>query len=57
MFFSQQKKFYTLIMVDPDAPPQIEGEFFMHLLKSNVPVCNIIYILFLLSNVLSYACL
>lgn len=45
-FFSQQKKFYTLIMADPDAPPQIEGEFFMHLLKSNIPVREIIYFYF-----------
>lgn len=35
-----QKKFYTIILVDPDAPPQIEGEFFLHLLKSNIPVGN-----------------
>ncbi|XP_026319121.1 protein D2-like isoform X2 [Hyposmocoma kahamanoa] len=34
---ADSKKFYTLIMADPDAPPQIEGEFFMHLLKSNIP--------------------
>lgn len=25
-------------MVDPDAPPQTEGEFFLHMLKSNIPV-------------------
>lgn len=33
-----QKKFYTLIMVDPDAPPQLEGEFYLHMVKSNIPV-------------------
>lgn len=33
-----QKKFYTIILVDPDAPPQVEGEFYLHLLKSNIPV-------------------
>lgn len=33
-----QKKFYTLIMVDPDAPPQIDGEFYLHMVKSNIPV-------------------
>ncbi|XP_030025483.2 protein D2 [Manduca sexta] len=34
---ADSKKFYTLIMVDPDAPPQLEGEFFLHMLKSNIP--------------------
>ncbi|KAI5646008.1 phosphatidylethanolamine-binding protein domain-containing protein [Phthorimaea operculella] len=34
---ADSKKFYTLMMLDPDAPPQIEGEFFINLLKSNVP--------------------
>ncbi|KAI8421780.1 hypothetical protein MSG28_009742 [Choristoneura fumiferana] len=32
------KKFYTLLMIDPDAPPQLDGEFFLHMLKSNIPV-------------------
>ncbi|CAH0683090.1 unnamed protein product [Spodoptera exigua] len=31
------KKFYTLIMVDPDAPPQVDGEFYLHMVKSNIP--------------------
>ncbi|XP_026749118.2 phosphatidylethanolamine-binding protein 4-like [Galleria mellonella] len=31
------KKFYSIIMVDPDAPPQVEGEFYLHMLKSNIP--------------------
>ncbi|XP_073954994.1 protein D2-like [Choristoneura fumiferana] len=31
------KKFYTLLMIDPDAPPQLDGEFFLHMLKSNIP--------------------
>lgn len=26
------------MMLDPDAPPSIEGEFFLHMLKSNIPV-------------------
>ncbi|CAH2047235.1 unnamed protein product, partial [Iphiclides podalirius] len=34
---ADSKKFYTIILVDPDAPPQIEGEFFLHMLKSNIP--------------------
>ncbi|XP_014362357.2 CEN-like protein 4 [Papilio machaon] len=34
---ADSKKFYTIIMVDPDAPPQTEGEFFLHMLKSNIP--------------------
>ena len=25
-------------MVDPDAPPQLEGEFYLHMVKSNIPV-------------------
>ncbi|KAL4716112.1 hypothetical protein ACJJTC_013889 [Scirpophaga incertulas] len=31
------KKFYTIIMVDPDAAPRMEGEFYVHLMKSNIP--------------------
>ncbi|XP_072932745.1 phosphatidylethanolamine-binding protein 1-like [Epargyreus clarus] len=34
---ADSKKFYTIIMVDPDAPPQIDGEFYLHMLKSNIP--------------------
>ncbi|XP_045769060.1 phosphatidylethanolamine-binding protein 4-like [Maniola jurtina] len=34
---ADSKKFYTILMVDPDAPPKIEGEFFLHMLKSNIP--------------------
>ncbi|XP_028176231.1 phosphatidylethanolamine-binding protein 1-like [Ostrinia furnacalis] len=34
---ADSKKFYTIILVDPDAPPQVEGEFYLHLLKSNIP--------------------
>ncbi|RVE54910.1 hypothetical protein evm_000277 [Chilo suppressalis] len=34
---ADSKKFYTLIMVDPDAPPQVDGEFYLHMLKSNIP--------------------
>ncbi|XP_047523433.1 phosphatidylethanolamine-binding protein 1-like [Pieris napi] len=34
---ADSKKFYTIIMVDPDAPPQLDGEFFLHMLKSNIP--------------------
>lgn len=28
-------------MVDPDAPPQLEGEFYLHMVKSNVPVSKV----------------
>ncbi|CAB3226771.1 unnamed protein product [Arctia plantaginis] len=31
------KKFFTLLIVDPDAPPQIDGEFYLHMVKSNIP--------------------
>lgn len=56
-FNPRQKKFYTLIMADPDAPPQIEGEFFMHLLKSNVPVRKITYLsFFLVATLAMYVC-
>ncbi|XP_023934110.2 protein D2-like [Bicyclus anynana] len=34
---ADSKKFYSLIMIDPDAPPRIDGEFFLHMLKSNIP--------------------
>ncbi|CAG9562523.1 unnamed protein product [Danaus chrysippus] len=34
---ADSKKFYTVLMIDPDAPPQIEGEFYLHMLKSNIP--------------------
>ncbi|XP_039755130.1 phosphatidylethanolamine-binding protein 4-like [Pararge aegeria] len=34
---ADSKKFYTIFMLDPDAPPRIEGEFFLHMLKSNIP--------------------
>ncbi|XP_013191850.1 phosphatidylethanolamine-binding protein 1 [Amyelois transitella] len=33
---ADSKKFYSLLMVDLDAPPQLEGEFFLHMLKSNI---------------------
>lgn len=36
--FKFQKKFFTLLIVDPDAPPQIDGEFYLHMVKSNIPV-------------------
>ncbi|KAM3965038.1 protein D2 [Aphomia sociella] len=34
---ADSKKFYTIIIVDPDAPPQLEGEFYLHMMKSNIP--------------------
>ncbi|XP_045499087.1 phosphatidylethanolamine-binding protein 1-like [Colias croceus] len=34
---ADSKKFYTIIMVDPDAPPQLDGEFYLHMIKSNIP--------------------
>ncbi|KAJ8716676.1 hypothetical protein PYW07_003303 [Mythimna separata] len=34
---ADSKKFYTLIMIDADAPPQFEGEFYLHMVKSNIP--------------------
>nr|XP_026489777.1 phosphatidylethanolamine-binding protein 4-like [Vanessa tameamea] len=34
---ADSKKFYTIVMVDPDAPPQLEGEFYLHMIKSNIP--------------------
>ncbi|KAJ0183308.1 hypothetical protein K1T71_001284 [Dendrolimus kikuchii] len=34
---ADSKKFYTILMVDPDAPPQAEGEFYLHMLKLNIP--------------------
>ncbi|KOB71734.1 putative phosphatidylethanolamine-binding protein [Operophtera brumata] len=39
-YLADSKKFYTIIMVDPDAAPQVDGEFFLHMLKSNVPVSS-----------------
>ncbi|XP_059057421.1 protein D2-like [Achroia grisella] len=34
---ADSKKFYTIMVVDPDAAPQSEGEFYLHMLKSNIP--------------------
>ncbi|XP_063534758.1 protein D2-like [Cydia strobilella] len=34
---ADSKKYYTIFMVDPDAPPQLDGEFYLHMLKFNVP--------------------
>ncbi|KAJ8723303.1 hypothetical protein PYW08_003215 [Mythimna loreyi] len=34
---ADSKKFYSLIMIDADAPPQFEGEFYLHMVKSNIP--------------------
>ncbi|CAH2084783.1 unnamed protein product [Euphydryas editha] len=34
---ADSKKFYTILMVDPDAAPQLEGEFYLHMIKSNIP--------------------
>ncbi|XP_073955406.1 protein D3-like [Choristoneura fumiferana] len=31
------EKFYTLFVVDPDVPNYAVGEFFLHMLKSNIP--------------------
>nr|XP_037875514.1 protein TERMINAL FLOWER 1 isoform X2 [Bombyx mori] len=36
-FMADSKKFYTIILVDPDSPPQVDGEFYLHMLKSNIP--------------------
>lgn len=46
-----QTKFYTIIMLDPDAPNNNRGQFYLHWIVSNVPVNNLkIYFIFKLCN-------